>query len=565
MFQNGQITFSITPQRDTNANGARSLISSLDSESLKNSVTRTLAIPVEEQASCFFVQNFVHTPHDPTSRGWFDFLVPLIKTEKSDSHLSTAFSAVALASLANRPSTRGRGLMPQALALYTKALKQINLALQNPTQQKQDSTVASILLLGFFETITSERSNVLAWGSHIDGAVQLIKMRGKKQLRTKTGHALFVTVRTQMLIMVMSASKPPILGVDWWAIESPSDRGAIIFRLLLRVAELRAEINHCLGFYPHTSEHSQKVLILMHQAQGMELEFQDWMNSVPEGWRVKTAAWVDNVPGGDITKADVCPGKVDAYRDIFIAAMWNHSRISRLFLAGLVVRCAAWISSPADYRTTPQYATSARIGVDMVADIIASVPYLLGWRLDDDGQLKPGDLSGFTSGNDDITSAKALGGFFLTWPLFCAGCSDYATDIQRQWIKGRMNLISDVMGMNQAKTIGSFHVRLPSMVIRRDNMGVVDPSMARLTQDAITMSDIIKTPLYVPITAQQMIAEAEPKETLSQPSTKALNTIQHHVVLQREAFEKERKLLLRKASSFGGESAGRMIGDGLTT
>ena len=142
--------------------------------------------------------------------------------------------------------------------------------------------------------------------------------------------------------------------------------------------------------------------------------------------------------------------------------MWNHSRMSRLLLAGMVVRCAAWVCSPVDYRTTPEYATSARIGVDMVTDIIASVPFLLGWRIDQDGQLKAGDLSGFTSGQDDITSSKALGGFFLTWPLFCAVCSDYTTDSQRQWIKGRMNLISDVMGMNQAKTIGSVsHVSSP--------------------------------------------------------------------------------------------------------
>lgn len=193
----------------------------------------------------------------------------------------------------------------------------------------------------------------------------------------------------------------------------------------------------------------------------MEEEFHDWTSTIPDSWKVQTAAWVDNVPGGDIMKADVCPGKVDVYQDIFIAAMWNHSRISRLFLAGLIVRCAAWVCSPVDYRTTPEYATSARIGVDMVTDIIASVPFLLGWRVDEDGQLKASDLSGFTSGQDDITSSKALGGFFLTWPLFCAVCSDYATDSQRQWVKGRLNLISDVMGMNQAKMIGS--VSLPSL------------------------------------------------------------------------------------------------------
>jgi hypothetical protein len=52
----------------------------------------------------------------------------------------------------------------------------------------------------------------MAWYSHIDGAVQLVKMRGKKQLRTKIGHSLFVCVRTQM---VSSRSSPfLVLSID---------------------------------------------------------------------------------------------------------------------------------------------------------------------------------------------------------------------------------------------------------------------------------------------------------------------------------------------------------------
>ena len=107
----------------------------------------------------------------------------------------------------------------------------------------------------------------------------------------------------------MSASKAPLLGVDWWTIESPTDRGVFIVKLLLRVAELRAEINHRLSTYPRTPEYFPKVLELMRRAQGMEQEFHDWAASIPDAWHVRTAAWVDNVPGGDITKADVCPGK----------------------------------------------------------------------------------------------------------------------------------------------------------------------------------------------------------------------------------------------------------------
>jgi len=45
----------------------------------------------------------------------------------------------------------------------------------------------------------NDRSNASAWGSHIDGASELVRMRGKKQLRTKIGQSLFMTVRAQMV------------------------------------------------------------------------------------------------------------------------------------------------------------------------------------------------------------------------------------------------------------------------------------------------------------------------------------------------------------------------------
>lgn len=110
-----------------------------------------MTVPVEDQAPCFFISNFVRSPRIAGIRGSFDFVLPIIKTEKPDSHVSIAFAAVALASLANRPNTRSSGLMVQAIAQYAKALKAINLALQNPSQQKSDATLASIILMGFFE------------------------------------------------------------------------------------------------------------------------------------------------------------------------------------------------------------------------------------------------------------------------------------------------------------------------------------------------------------------------------------------------------------------------------
>lgn len=254
----------------------------------------------------------------------------------------------------------------------------------------------------------------------------------------------------------MSASKAPLISTDWWIADGTiNEPGVFVIRLCLQVAELRAEVNTILPGSPRNPDDFQKVRDIMKRAEAMEQEFKVWEESLPDNWRPITAAWVDNVPGGDLMKAEVFPGRVDIYEDLFISNAWNHARVSRQFVSGLIVRCAAWICYPVDYRTTPEYASATRLGVDLVTDVIASIPYHLGWRMGEDGALIPGDLSGFSSGRDDFTSPMALGGWLCTWCLFCATSTDYTTDSQRKWIKGRMNLIGEVMGLNQARVIGN--------------------------------------------------------------------------------------------------------------
>jgi hypothetical protein len=113
-------------------------------------VLPALKVPVDEQAPCYFMSNYVITPRF-AARGYFDFLMPMLKSENADSPIALAFSAVALASLAGRPVGRGTRWFGDSCLQYTKALKAVNLALQHPVQQKADSTLAAIIMLSFFE------------------------------------------------------------------------------------------------------------------------------------------------------------------------------------------------------------------------------------------------------------------------------------------------------------------------------------------------------------------------------------------------------------------------------
>jgi hypothetical protein len=251
----------------------------------------------------------------------------------------------------------------------------------------------------------------------------------------------------------MSSSKSPDLGVEWWiSSDIRKQTSQAVSELILRVTELRADVNRAMMLMPRTAENATKIQDLMLRAQKLEAGFLDWLPNVPEEWKYKTVAWMDAVPGQDPGKSEVFPGKVDMYTDLSISSLWNMYRVSRLFLSGIVIRCAAWLCAPVDYRTTPEYANSSRLGVDMINDMVASIPYHLGW-IGEKGKFRTGNHSGFACGDEDSGNAKVLGAYFLVWPLFTALCSDFATDAQRKYITGRLNFMAENLGLSQAAVL----------------------------------------------------------------------------------------------------------------
>lgn len=239
------------------------------------------------------------------------------------------------------------------------------------------------------------------------------------------------------------------MGVDWWINDAVKDHSAASCqRLNIRVGELRAEVNRLLATLARIPENIELMIDIIRRCQGVDQECIDWSKFLPDYFDWKTVAWEDNVPNGDYSKAEVYPGRVDAYQDLWVASVWNLMRSSRIILASLIVRCAAWICAPLDYRTTPEYASAARTCVDCITDIIASVPYQLGWFATRKGLLERANLSSFGCGDED--AQKGLPGYFLTWPLTCVLGQDYATDSQRAWVKGRLVFIGSQLGVRYA-------------------------------------------------------------------------------------------------------------------
>lgn len=170
--------------------------------SRRGSIVQPPSFPLLEKASHHFIANFVLIPPQGTERGYFEYLLPIIDSNPQR-HFKLAYEAVSLASLGNRVG-HGKQVEKQALAKYTAALASISTAIRDPVLSKEDDTIAAVLLLGLFENITSHQLGMLAWGSHTEGAIQLVKSRGADQLLTKRGRDIFVNVRTQQVGCIVS-------------------------------------------------------------------------------------------------------------------------------------------------------------------------------------------------------------------------------------------------------------------------------------------------------------------------------------------------------------------------
>jgi len=112
-------------------------------------ISAHMTTPIAQQAACYFLANFVLVPDASTSRGYLDWVMPLLKQESPPKCLLLAFSAVSMAAFGTRPNSKS--VLPKAGLSYLNALKEINFALKDPQAAPTDSTLASVMLMASFE------------------------------------------------------------------------------------------------------------------------------------------------------------------------------------------------------------------------------------------------------------------------------------------------------------------------------------------------------------------------------------------------------------------------------
>ncbi|KXH29733.1 hypothetical protein CSIM01_05499 [Colletotrichum simmondsii] len=350
----------------------------------------TLQTPLDQQATCYFLANYVLAP--PTG-------------------LSSVSFAVRFLSCINGRSG-------------CKALEDLTRAMQDRLAVRQDTTLASAILLAFYEGLVSDDVEMSGFKKHISGATAIVKLRGPQQTASGVGLSMFEFVRATSVRQYTFFANISLEDLTWWARQAVCDTvGHQALVLNLQTTLIRGEADSLLKG-ARTTDKIDKALKLLQRARKMDDDLGVWFDKCPPAWRKVISGSAAEVPEDKIGYVSAFPGTIYDYPNVWAAGKHINTHVSRLLLNQVI------------------YIDANRIGTEQVADIISSTPYFFGWT--GDALSTPY----FPCGTSEMP--KGLAGVSCMWPLLATGSSRFATRKQRIYVKARLAKIAEEMGIRQA-------------------------------------------------------------------------------------------------------------------
>ncbi|KAK3187362.1 hypothetical protein K4F52_003994 [Lecanicillium sp. MT-2017a] len=356
----------------------------------------------------------------------YDALGILYQTNSPPAHLAASVDAAALAFFALRQFQPSEAMSRLATERYVAALRLVNAALAVPSSALADDTLQSILLLDIYEKLAVRRHRSGARQMrHINGAVSLIRARGRGGLQAYVGRRLTQRLYTTLVITcAMSGQRIPDemerLRLDlneYYTVYEDPKWG--VTSLNENIINFTCDVNA--GIIVAREEILAQACAFYRQAKALQ-------DSLPKHWRpVRTFAG-DQPLGRQLTLA----GSYDVYQTMYFAQVSNVIRTIHLNLL-LMIECYTPTDDAASIATTRQ---SIEACVREVCDSLAQ--YMV--RRSEDGALSL----------DLAAPMQQLGTYTILFPLYLAAQASLDTHL-RGWVRSVLELAADVGGMAMAR------------------------------------------------------------------------------------------------------------------
>ncbi|EEA27643.1 hypothetical protein TMatcc_004059 [Talaromyces marneffei ATCC 18224] len=397
---------------------------------------------LEDVALNFFIR--VYAPSSPSS--WLVHLESVLSGYNVNNQPSlSAVLAPAIAIFLHEQ--KQASLMNLARKHYLAAIAEMSLSLTSIQHAVKDSTLMSINLLTLFEARAFQgRSSPTDWTTHIEGAVELIRLRGQDQFNSVLGQALFLdtvnNIRTSCAQRRIALPAPivDLLQTLLQADSPPLSYGLLeigVGNVVDNIIELVA------GMQPGAVYHNDYTAVIR---KGLDLDSQVSELS-RQLWRIQSY----RVLPTDTSEMWRYNGLAHDYDNPQSARLWNLLRMLRLYLNKWI--CRAYNKAifnhqqqrekegePSDIdlvlHRIPE--TTVANTVLMAVDILSSVPYFCNLI---------SSLESFSSSSSSSTVR------WLIWPLSVVAVSPLSPISMQIHARNCLRKLGEEMGFVQAVEI----------------------------------------------------------------------------------------------------------------
>lgn len=430
----------------------------------------------DAQAEClaYFFSNYVNIPRDPSTNIFIEHIFPLYLNAPVNSALAQSVNAVAI----NVTQMWMSRYVDSYLAreTYSRAVSLLKTALADPIESKSDDTLAAVFLLDFYDSLNKRFVGFIDNGTHQQGAVALLRHRGKENFKTPTSQRLFTALRSRHISFSMQSGQKVSLNEDLLAEETAVLPSAKLDLINAELADLHVVASEGAQAMNLTPIEFHKTII--RKAWAIDKKLEAWRQSLPKSWQPVAVPASELHPS--IRAAGVYGDTVDVYSSLTVSHVNNASRSSHMGVLRLMAICKRELETlgvDVDPKLGPYLRFSAQEVVDRFC---ASVPYHLGNRTTlrfphehSEYPHVPKELRKLANyvdpfGNpvdmtqeDHIRAAAAIGGWFvmtplsgflkspmLRWPHTKPGpLVRYLRPGQLDWIRGQMNRLQKIYGL----------------------------------------------------------------------------------------------------------------------
>lgn len=169
----------------------------------------------------------------------------------------------------------------------------------------------------------------------------------------------------------------------------------------------------------------------------LDEEVQMWQGTRCSAFNPRIIGQITKEQAGLVSEVGYWPGRVDAFFDLYVASVWNTSRIARLLIISLILKLSNLLNDKQDHTL------KKRDALKLAGDIIASIPY----HLTDDLQTL---LQNGCENEQVISPGKPVGGLLLMHPIYIASTLMIVPQEMREYLKECLSWIETYMGIGQA-------------------------------------------------------------------------------------------------------------------